>query len=718
MNMPDDSQKNVSLPGGSGRRNLFRWLTVIIIFPILGLLAWYPAVFSPFIYDDNYLVKSARFNTPGSLIHGLFHYNRPLVWLLDTTSFHLWGLNPLGYHLVNIALHVANALLLMGLFILLYRRFRQTDPSPLLAGIVGLFFLLNGSLSMAVVLISARSVLLVTFFYLLALILFVRSQDSDGRFIWLGVATAYLAALLSKEIAITLPAALFLVALADGQSSVRHLWQRHRKLAILGGVITIGFLIKLSHFNYGSTVGSSQLPFNRWEYLLTEVTAWLHYLKIYLWPNPAWMSGDWAWPVIRSPFEPHFLLALVIVLAVLAGLILAWTRQQRVLAIGGLFFFLSLAPTSSLVPIADPVMEYRLYLPAIGLTLAIGMLVCLGVRKLADARQHWRTAIQISLLLLLGVCLILSLRARLEAYRSPEAFWQDAALKSPDKIRPHFNLAQTYTIRGQWTKALRQGQKALALEPDASRVLSLIGDIYREKGDYAKALEFYKRSLSRDSQNYDVVNKICHLLLETGHYPEAWHYLSRFTGSMKDDGYYMNLATYLNKTGQPERAIAIYRFLLDRSPELFAAWSNLGGIYAQQGDVAGAEACYRRSLHFNPRYYLAYYGLGSLFLQTKQMDEALDNLTQARDLNPSFPWTYYQLGNFFAMLRNYAAAEDNFAVFLKSQPDHAEAWYRQGLVKEELHEPAAARSCFRQALALRPDWDPPRKALADLGENH
>ncbi len=717
MNTSGVSEQMISRSNDSGRRNFFRWLTVIIIFPILGLLAWYPALFSPFIYDDNYLVKSARFNTPGSLIQGLFHYNRPLVWLLDTTSFHLWGLNPLGYHLVNIAIHAANALLLMGLFTLLFRRFRQREPSPLLTGIVGLFFLLNGSLSMSVVLISARSVLLVTFFYLLALILFVRALDSDRRFIWLGVAAAYFAALLSKEIAITLPAALLLLALADGQS-LGTMWHRHRKLAVLISIITIGFLVKLSHFSYGGTIGSTQLPFNRWEYLLTEVTAWLHYLKIFVIPYPAWMSGDWAWPVIRGPFEPQFLLALVIILAVLTGLILAWTRRQRVLAVGGLFFFLFLAPTSSLVPIADPVMEYRLYLPAVGLTLGIGMLVFLAIRKLFENRLQWRTFAQVTLLLLLTIVLVLSLRARLEAYRSTEAFWQDAALKSPDKIRPHFNLAQTYTIQGKWAQALRQGQIALTIEPDASRVLSLLGDIYREKGDYPKALELYKQSLSRDSQNYDVVNKICHLLLETGHYPEAWHYLSRFTGSMKDDGYYMNLATYLNKTGQPERAIAIYRFLLDRSPELFAAWSNLGGIYANQGDYAKAETCYHRALHFNPRYYLAYYGLGSLFLQTKQMDEALDNLTRARDLNPSFPWTYYQLGNFFAMLRNYAAAEDNFAVFLKSQPDHAEAWYRQGLVKEELHEPAAARTCFRQALTLRPDWEPPRKALADLEENH
>ncbi len=717
MNRPGVSEQIISPSGASGRRNFFHWLTVIIFFPILGLLAWYPALFSPFIYDDNYLVKSARFNTPGSLIQGLFHYNRPLVWLLDTTSFHLWGLNPLGYHLVNIAVHTVNTLLLMGLFTLLYRRFRHSDPSPLLTGTVGLFFLLNGSLSMSVVLISARSVLLVTFFYLLALILFVRALDSDRRLIWLGVATAYLAALLSKEIAITLPAALLLLALADGQS-LGTMWHRHRKLVMLISIITIGFLVKVSHFNYGSTIGGTQLPFNRWEYLLTEVTAWLHYLKIFIIPNPVWMSGDWAWPVIHSPIELHFLIALAIVLLVLAALVLAWVKGQRLLAWGGLFFFLALAPTSSLVPIADPVMEYRLYLPAIGLTLVIGMLVYLSIRKLFENRRHWRTFAQITLLVLLTISLVLSLRARLEVYRSTEAFWQDAAVKSPDKIRPHFNLAQTYTIQGQWTKALREGQKALALEPDASRVLSLIGDIYREKGDYSKALELYKQSLSHDSQNYDVVNKICHLLLETGHYPEAWHYLSRFTGSMKDDGYYMNLATYLNKTGQPERAIAIYRFLLDRSPELFAAWSNLGGIYVEQGDFARAEACYRRSLHFNPRYYLAYYGLGSLFLQTKQMDEALDNLTRARDLNPSFPWTYYQLGNFFAMLRNYAAAEDNFAVFLKSQPDHAEAWYRQGLVKEELHEPAAARTCFRQALALRPDWDLPRKALADLGESH
>jgi len=678
--------------------------TAAAVFLIGAFILYWPALQAPFLFDDLYLVFDNRPILSLGNLPAMLHHNRPLVILSYAINYAWGGYAPLGYHAVQVALHGLNAWLVAVVFLALARRWggaAGAAPATLWWALgAGAVFLANPLLSMAVVLVSARSELLCAGFYLLGLILYLRQRDHPAGIGWLGVTAAYLAAGLSKEMAVTFPAACLLIALLDGRT-LRQVWREEQKLWLALAVVTAALLVKVLQFDWGETVGGGQLPFTRWEYFLTQITLVARQAGVFLLSLPGWLCADPDYPAVRSLLDPRLLASLAFWAAALAGLVWAWRRRRRLVALAGVMYPLAGAPTASVIPIADPLMEYRIYVPAVFLAMLIaGLAWPADASPQGDRRGRWRAWAGAAglVLLLLGQAVLLQLR--LPAYGSSLAFWTDTAAKAPDKPRPNYNLAVTNLRLGRLDDAVAGFRRVLALEPGNTDALLQLGDIARDRGDYAAAQGLYEQVLRRQPKSGVVANRIAYLAIQTGRYDEAFALLAQFPDVSKDAGYYLNLAIYFSRTGQLDRAAAMYRHVLDLEPHNPVAWTNLGNVYRRSARPAPAEACYARALSLEPNYYLAHYNLALLQAERGQLDLARDSLNTVLAVNPEFAAAELELGNVLASGRRYAQAEGHYRRFLERQPNHAVAWRRLGLVLEELGRTDEAAQCRERAERL------------------
>lgn len=670
-----------------------------------AVFLYWKALEAPFLFDDIYLIFKYSPVLDRHYLGDILSYNRPLVLASYAANYVLGGINPYGYHLFQVLLHGANALLVFALTLSLARMFQvspdRTGRPFWLGTAAGLVYLAHPLLSMAVVLVSGRSELMCVFFYLLGLVFFVRDQRSPGPRGWLPVCLAYLGAILTKETAITFPAAVLLVQWLAGTSPWRAVRENPKLYGMLAA-LSAGLIAKVMLFSYGQTVGGAELPFGRWEYLLTQVTVLVHGLAVFLAPLPARLCADWDYPIVRSLADPLLLQSAALWLAYLLGALLAWRRRWRLAVFAAVMYPLSAAPTSSLIPIADPLMEYRFYLPVVFLAILSAALP-FRLQELWRNRPAWRRA---SLgVLLAGTLAFLmflgwNLGRRLDVYQTAETFWLDAVLKSPRKVRPRFNLADFYFSGGLYERALVHYEVARRIDPTNTDILGQMGDVYRDKGDPEAAFRYYQKAHRLRPRSEDVANRICALLLSEGNIAEAGRILDQMPAHTKNAQYYLNMAIYMSRQNRPGEAAAFYREVLKTEPHSIVALTNLGNLHRQAGRWAEAEECYRRAIIIQPKYILAQFNLGLLYFETRRLEQAHRVLELCLETNPAFPWTYLELGNYHAMTRDYPAARAYYRDFLDRQPGHADGWHRLGLVHQELGEPEEARRCFERAKEL------------------
>ena len=351
----------------------------IFVLVVAVLIVYANSLRSPFVFDDHvdiinnptirhlwplwdvFLARSA--STVGL-------QSRPVVNLSFALNYAFGGLNTWPYHLTNLAIHVLAGLALFGVVrrTLLLPRLRDHfgRASAPLALAVALLWAIHPLQTEAVTYITQRYESMMGLFYLVAVYGLIRCDDSTHRGFWqTATVTATLLSLGSKEVAVSLPIILFLFDRVLLSGSLSEAWRRRWGMYLgLAAAWTVFGTMQLCVGPRPWAGCGLRLPW--YEYAYSQAAVIVHYLRLVLWPHP--LVLDYGWPPVRS-------LSAILPGAIVVGGLLAATGyalwRWSAWGLPGVWFFLILAPTSSVMPLADLAVEHRMYLPLAAVATAV-----------------------------------------------------------------------------------------------------------------------------------------------------------------------------------------------------------------------------------------------------------------------------------------------------------------------------------------------------------
>jgi protein O-mannosyl-transferase len=532
----------------------------------LALLAVYaPAMRGPFLFDDTNLPFMAEEFAHASLRQWLIGV-RPLLMLSFWANFRLSGTDSFSYHLLNVVFHMANGALLFPVVRRLLSLGGIRDQlRDLLAAFAALLFLFHPLQTESVAYVASRSEVLSVFFFFAAFAVFLyRRREGASWLVTIPVLALFGCAVSTKEHTAVLPVVLLLTDYYFNPgftfSGARRNWRMYAAF-VAGAAVAGRWVWKV--LASSDTAGFAVPEFRWYEYFFTQGRAIWLYIRLFLLPFGQNVDHDLA--ASRTPFE-HGAIAGLVALTGLAALAIVYRKRFPLASYGCLLFLLLLAPTSSVMPIMDPVAEHRMYLPFIGLTLVA-----------AEFLGRWRVGRGTLAAALAGVLVIAGALAssRSALWASNRDLWEDSVAKSPGKYRPNFQLAFQDLSDGKCTASLdRFTRIAQMQEPDARLLM-----------DWGLA--------------YDCVGQ-----LETAvaRFREAAHLLPSAQ-------VYSLIGLTLSKQGKAEEAFAALDTALRLDPKYALAYVYLGAIHGSRNEFDAAIADFRSGLALDPQNEAARAGL-------------------------------------------------------------------------------------------------------------
>jgi protein O-mannosyl-transferase len=536
------------------------WIWIYSAALVVALFAafevYWPAIHGPFLLDDTYLT----YMRPGAAYFSLrdwLQQTRPLLMLTFWLNYQQSGVDTFGYHAVNVILHCFNAIFT---FFAVRKVLTWVSVDEWRARVLSFFaaglFLLHPVQTESVAYVASRSETLSVFFVLAALTVYLYRKTatiSIARI--LAILLLFAAAALSKEHTIVLPALFILTDYYwNFEFSPAVIWRNWRLYVPIAVGAALASVEILRILRGNQTAGFQIQGLTWYQYFFTQCRVIWDYIRLFV--LPAGQNLDPDVDISRSLIAHGAMVGLAGLLAVS---VLAWIYRRRfpIASYGWFVFLILLAPTSSIAPIRDAMAERRMYLPFIGLLFMT-----------VEFLRRWKTsrnALIGTLALVLVVEGALTYQRNL-LWGSAIDIWKDTAAKSPQKLRPRFQLAFVEFQSGACADSINDFQKAASLQPPTSDLLLDWGLAYDCAGNPQQAIAKFQQAaaLNPNGQTYSQIGMEYG---KAGKYPEA-----------------------LEALGTAQRL----------EPGFAMTYYYLGNIHAIQGNQAEAREDYQRVLALDP----------------------------------------------------------------------------------------------------------------------
>jgi tetratricopeptide (TPR) repeat protein len=526
--------------------------------------AYGPALNGPFIFDDRYLPFGVS-NFPVDSMMAWLRGVRPVLMWSYWVNYRLSAFQPYSYHAFNVAFHAANAVLLFFIFrkILDFAEVESARRDVLAIFAAGLF-LLHPVNTESVSYVASRSENLSLLFFFGAFALFLYRRGPE--MMWVRSAFVLLLfglAVMTKEHTIALPALLLLTDYFWNPpfsiTGIRRNWRLYVPIAAAGALAAV-YLAREMRGAGGAGFGIKE--FTWYQYFFTQCRAFWVYIRLFL--LPVGLHIDYDFPISRTILDHGALVGLAAILAVVGAAF--YFRRQYPLAAFGLFAFIILmAPTSSFLPIKDPIAERRLYLSMIGL-----LFILLEFLRRVDVKQtKWMAALAV-LLLAAGI----GTYQRSIVWSDPVILWEDTVAKSPKVARDEFQLAEAYREEGLCAKALPHYERTAQLDP-ADKHSDWYDTLFLDWGlAYGECLNQPEQALAKYKQAVAIK-------------PSAIGY--------------SQIGMMYGKAGRNAEALEVLQKALSLDPNFDPTYVYLGGVYQNMGDFAKAAAEFKQALAINPQ---------------------------------------------------------------------------------------------------------------------
>jgi tetratricopeptide (TPR) repeat protein len=706
-------------------------------------LAYLNSLGNTFVYDDyvtitnNHFIRewrylSAFFNQKYFVISGELTY-RPIVTLSYFIEYAIWQLRPWGYHLTNIIIHTLNVYLV---YCMAYRLFYNRPA----AFISCLIFAVHPIFTEAVNAVSYREDLLSATFLLVAFLLFLKSNRSTGKrdFIisYAFSLCAYLFALLSKEMAITLPCLILAydlifqkgISLNTQNTPGWHLKEKaplfppfvkgdtgggkepieEKKLLqdntivrlvtrYAGYLVVSAFYLYLRFSLFYNPGESSEFPGNSIfanGIMMTKTIG--YYFKLLFIPVP--LNADYVVPLTYSPADAAFLVSVVVVILVVV-LSVKLCRLSRIWTFSILWFFITLLPVMNIIPIINIMAERYLYIPGIGFTLLLGSI-------LSQKRD-------ISLFYLHGT----------KSSPSPSTA-NLVRLSAHNQVTSRDERTVTTLVSPPLVGGARGGGLPLSFANKC--VLNVSGKILNRRVFYIALITiicllfawgtisrnriwfnefaFSTETIRRSPGSFRVYNDLGYFYHHNGFTDAA---IQAFKDSIRvkydQPKAHCNLGAAYSLKGLDHEAIEELKIATRLRNEYPEAHNNLGLLYKRKGMLDEAVGEYVEALKTNPYYADAYCNLGSAFIDQGRLDEALAELEKAVKIQRNFALAHYNIAVVYFKKGGMDDAYNKLLEANQLDPKNADVHISLGvLYLNHLHDNKKALEHIREALRINP----------------
>lgn len=587
--------------------SVFHFLLILLI----GFIAYSNSFSVPFHFDDvRNIVENHQIKDLGNFWPPIG--SRWFGYLTFALNYRFHGLDVRGYHTVNLAIHVINALLVYFLIVLTFKTpyYAQSplkDRSTVIALFSGLLFAAHPVQTQAVTYIVQRFASLATMFYLVSLVFYIQwrivSLPGQGRerherlstyasrlessFWYLASLFSTVLAMKTKEIAFTLPLVVVLYEFMffKGTIKKRLLWLIPLLLTLLIIPLSLISLDKPIGDIIGDVGGATRLQstLSRWDYLFTQFRVIVTYIRLIFLPIN--QNLDYDYPAYYSFFEPAVFLAFLFLSSLLALSVYLVYRSRfmpsafRFTAFGIFWFFITLTVESSVIPIADIIYEHRLYLPSIGAFIAITSSLFIVISK---PKRQWlgvEKAI-LSIFVLMLATFLGATYSRNIVWQNEISLWSDVVKKSQGKVRGYINLGQAYQHKELFLPAIEMYNKSLQINSNLFFAYNNLGIIYEKLALYDEALKNFMIAITIRPNSAEPYNNAGIIYAKFGKYDRAIeNYSKAITINPTFVEAYTNRGNAYDEKGHPDKAIEEYNNAIALDPTYANAYLNRGYAY-------------------------------------------------------------------------------------------------------------------------------------------
>jgi tetratricopeptide (TPR) repeat protein len=573
----------------------------------------------------------------------------PVTMLSYMLDYRFSGMDPFGYHLTSLIFHLLNCLLAFWLI-------RSLSRNTLVAFVAAILFGTHPLHVESVAWVSERKDVLYTCFLLLSMICYGRYLQAQkiGRNYWFSV-VFFILSLLSKGMAITLPALLFLMDYFCGRK-----WDRRMiadKIPFLIFAICFGVL---GVYGQREAMRSEQWVSVFDKFLIASYAIVFYFGKI-LWP--AGLSCLYPYSGVKDILI--YLLSLAGCLAILIVTIRT-AKHTRKAVFGILFFLITLLPVLQFVPFGTAIVADRYaYMASIGLFYLIAETVAWAYKKIAERNRLFSVVlITIFLILSVGGLSILTWK-RCAVWKDGITLWNDvlekypcpmayvnrgvlfAARKDYDKALNDFlklpyhgavtryaYLGKLYNEMGQSDKAITVFEQSLKMGVTPALACFSLAKTYSKLGKEDVAISFYKKALEIDPGYAAACYDLGLLYKKLGKKDDA-HMMLRRALEMEPDVLlaYPQLSQLYQEAGKKAEQLALFRLAIAHDIPFYDAYYDIGNLDREQGDVKSALRMFQRAIEINPASAEGYTSLGSVYCALGQTRKAISLLTRALEIN-------------------------------------------------------------------------------------
>jgi hypothetical protein len=526
---------------------------LFVLFALLATVVYSGSFRVPWHFDDrpNILENSPVHITqlnPDTFKGALFAHPtqpgklyRPVSVLSLALNWYAGGDNTLGYHIVNVFIHICAGWLLFLVVCLLFNTPRLKGRYPpdqicFIAALAAALWLIHPINSQAVVYIVQRMTSLAALFSLLTMLCYLRARLTDSAvrqiLFFLLAALSWMLAVLSKENAVMMPAALLVLEIIFFPRERKANSTRSILLSALFAIACMAALVTLVHPQFFNTILSSydHRPFTLVERVLTEQRVLLFYLSLLVFPRADRFSVDHDITLSTSIISPLTTIVAILINAAAILLALYFRKSRPLLSFGVLFFYVCHLVESGFIAL-ELIFEHRNYLPSMFLFVPVAVLASNLLHSSSKPnRVRYLSGV---LVMLLIFTLGLGTYKRTLVWLSEESLWADAMTKAPQNARPtenfavaifhQYGLPRYQEVMELYHEALR---KIYVRENMETNTLENIAKLHLLRGDLDEELRYYQEALAIQPDNSSLNIGVARALIRHQEFVAADEYLT------------------------------------------------------------------------------------------------------------------------------------------------------------------------------------------------